>query len=946
MMMLEVPGEQLMKLSSVWRRPSDPPSRQRSGALASLCLVGVALATGLLSIGPQAAAQTAVQRVTSKTQTDTTTITVPYATNGRTRTWGYTWTPTGQLLTVGGPRPGSGDTTTYTYNSSGYLATVTDPVGHVTTVTAWNNRGQPMTVVDANGVTTTLTYDIRGRVLTITVDPGAAQSAYAFAYNAMGDLTKITLPEGGWLQYSYDDGRRLTQVSNDRGETQTFTPNAMGDSTSIIVKTAGGTIVQQQSFAYDELGRLIQAVGAGAQTTGFGYDKVDNPTSVTDARGKLWQTAFDPLDRAITETNPESQSVQLAYSPSDQVTSHKDGRTLETTRVIDGFGQVIREVSPDRGTLTYWYDEAGDLTKLVDGDGQETDYTYDNAGRLTQAAFVGATAETITYSYDATTGGNKGIGRLTGVTEESGSSAFTYDNQGRMTQDVKTIQGRAYTVQYGYDRNGQMTSITLPSGRLVSFARAPDGLITGVTTTPPGGTSQAIASNVSYLPFGPLQALTYGNGLTLTRSYDQNAWLTRIQVAGRLDLTFGRNETGQLTSVTDNASTGRGASFGYSDSGRLTTASGPWGGDVYAYDAAGNRTDKARTVGGTTSHETPILASVSNQVSQVQDGGGGTLRSLTYRTGGDLAQAAFTGGPTYLYQYNARKRLSVVKKDGTDAAWYGYDYAGHRVWRSVFGTTTTQTHYVFDEQGHLLAEHDGATGAVLREYVWLDDLPVALVDSTSGTAQTYFIHAGQIDEPLVMTDAAQAKVWDAYVEPFGQAQVFGTPSAGLDARLPGQWAQAESGLFQNWNRDYDPSLGRYIEADPLGIDAGQNVYAYANETPLDLLDPMGLWPFGAPKAGFDFGGKHVPSYDETIRQLEKALVAAGTCKDPKQAHQVAKDIVDKVGWGDLGLAAALDQALESGRRLSPAQAKQARDFINGLPRSDQAPLTALLARSK
>jgi RHS repeat-associated protein len=747
-------------------------------------------------------------------------------------------------LTVDGPRPGTGDTTAYTYNSSGYLATVTDPVGHVTTVTAWSSRGQPTTVVDANGVTTNLTYDIHGRVLTVTIDPGAAQSQYVFAYNAVGDLTKITLPEGGWLQYTYDDGRRLTQVANDRGETQTFTPNAMGDPTAIVVKTAGGAIVQQQSFVYDELGRLIQAVGAGAQTTGFGYDKVDNPTSVTDARGKLYQTAFDPLDRAITQTNPEGQTVQLGYSPSDQVSSHKDGRALETTRVIDGFGQVIQEVSPDRGTRTFWYDEAGNLTKLVDGDGQETDYSYDNAGRLTQAAFVGASAETITYSYDATTGGNKGVGRLTGVTEESGSSAFTYDSQGRITQDLKTIQGRAYTVQYGYDRNGRVTSQTLPSGRTISFARAPDGLVTGITTTPAGGTAQTIASSVGYLPFGPLQGLTYGNGLQLTRSYDPNEWLSGIQVAGRLDLTFGRNETGQLTSVTDNAATGRGATFGYSDSGRLTTASGPWGGDVYAYDAAGNRTDKARTVGGTTSHETPVIAATSNQVASIGDGGTGTLRALTYRTGGDLAQAAFTGGPTYVYQYNARKRLSVVKKDGSDAAWYGYDFQGHRVWRSVFGTTTVQTHYVFDQQGHLLAEHDGATGAVLREYVWLDDLPVALIDSTSGTAQTYFIHSGQLDEPLVMTDATQAKVWDAYVEPFGQAQVFGTPSAGLDARLPGQWAQAETGLSQNWMRDYDPSLGRYIEADPLGVEAGQNVYAYVHGDPLGGVDVQGLAGIG------------------------------------------------------------------------------------------------------
>jgi hypothetical protein len=93
-----------------------------------------------------------------------------------------------------------------------------------------------------------------------------------------------------------------------------------------------------------------------------------------------------------------------------------------------------------------------------------------------------------------------------------------------------------------------------------------------------------------------------------------------------------------------------------------------------------------------------------------------------------------------------------------------------------------QSHYIFDPAGHLIAEHDGATNAVVREYVWLGDEPIAMIDSSTGTAQTYFIHAGQIGEPLVMTDSAKAKVWDAYVEPYGMAQVFGTPSAGQDDR--------------------------------------------------------------------------------------------------------------------------------------------------------------------
>lgn len=810
---------------------------------------------------------------TSVTLTDLTTYTAPYATNGRTRTWTYTYTAEGLLHTATGPIAGS--TTTYAYDANGDLSQVTNPLGQVTQITAVNARGQPTTVVDANGITGTFAYDLDGNLTSATLNPGSAQSQYQFAYNAVGDVTKITLPRGGYLQYTYDDARRLALVTNDRGETVTLTPNLVGDPTSSVTKTSGATITAQQTYAYDELGRLIQSIGAGNQTTNLGYDKVSNPTSLTDARGKTFSTAFDPLDRVITQTDPEAHSVRYAYDAADQVTSHKDGRQLETTMIVDGFGQVVQETSPDRGVRTYWYDAAGRMTKLVDGDGEETDFAYDNAERRTAMTFPGAAWESVTYNYDAVAGGNKGVGRLTSVTEESGSTSLTYDAQGRIIQDAKVIQGQAYNVGYAYDANGKVTQITLPSGRVVTYTRAIDGQVTAVSTKPTAsGTVQNIATSVAYQPFGPLKSLTYGNGLALARTYDQNYWLTGTKVsatgATRLDLTFDRNKNGQLAGVTDNAATGRSASFGYYDSGRLQYGVGPWGDHSYAYDAAGNRTDLRTDTGGVVAYQFAVNSGSNNQVTQVQDANGTALRNLTYRDGGDLYEDARVGGSTYQYYYNARKRLVVANKDATDAAYYGYDFRNQRVWRQVMTPTYSSTHYVFDQQGHLLAEHNGDTGAVIKQYIWLDDAPLAVIDKSSGAEVVYYIHTGQIDEPLVMTNASKAKVWDAYVEPFGRAQVFGTASANIDLRLPGQWAQMESGgLSQNWNRDYDPTLGRYVQADPIGLDGGQNLYAYVDGRPAEWTDPTGECPWcvtiilgGLIGGGIDFGFQLIENHGQ------------------------------------------------------------------------------------
>src|SRR5581483_6433878 len=101
----------------------------------------------------------------SVTETDQTTQTVPYSTNGETRTWAFTYDSIGNLLTVDGPLPGGGDTVTYTYDANGYLATVTNQVGQVTTVNSVNGRGQPTRITDPNGTVTTLAYDDRGRLI-------------------------------------------------------------------------------------------------------------------------------------------------------------------------------------------------------------------------------------------------------------------------------------------------------------------------------------------------------------------------------------------------------------------------------------------------------------------------------------------------------------------------------------------------------------------------------------------------------------------------------------------------------------------------------------------------------------------------------------------------------------------------------------------------------------
>jgi len=146
----------------------------------------------------------------------------------------------------------------------------------------------------------------------------------------------------------------------------------------------------------------------------------------------------------------------------------------------------------------------------------------------------------------------------------------------------------------------------------------------------------------------------------------------------------------------------------------------------------------------------------------------------------------------------------------------------------------TVTHYVYDLGGNLIAEADGGSGAATAEYVALEGKPLAYI----ATGAIYWVHGDHLGTPQMLTDAAGAAVWDATYRPFGEATVTGALTFNL--RFPGQYEDAETGLHYNYFRDYDASLGRYIQSDPIGLQGGWNTYGYVAGNPVMAVDQRGL----------------------------------------------------------------------------------------------------------
>ena len=100
------------------------------------------------------------------------------------------------------------------------------------------------------------------------------------------------------------------------------------------------------------------------------------------------------------------------------------------------------------------------------------------------------------------------------------------------------------------------------------------------------------------------------------------------------------------------------------------------------------------------------------------------------------------------------------------------------------------------------------------------------------------VHDDHLATPQRLTDSSGSVAWSGDYEPFGRAQTTGIT---FNLRFPGQYFDAETGLHYNWHRYYDPSTGRYITSDPIGLEGGLNTYVYAYSNPVALFDPDGLW---------------------------------------------------------------------------------------------------------
>lgn len=750
----------------------------------------------------------------------------------------YTYNSRGQQLTFARAASGTPDETREYYETTttdwtlGDLKKITNALGHTTQFLRYDRNGRLLEMLDANNVETEFSYDARGRVLSQTI----AGTTTTHSYDLNGNRTGSVLPNGLTTTYHYDLAKRLIAVENSLGEKINYEYDVESNLRFERITNASNTITYTKQHVYDALSRVKNTLNGNNQGSTYLYDAKGNLTGEVDANTKTISHVIDPLDRLTRTTDALSGKTDLSYDAQGNLTQVKDARNNATTYTYNAFGDLVSQTSPDTGITTFTYDAAGNRITSTDARGVVVNYSYDVLNRLTSIQYPAAPSENIIYNYDATANGNYGVGRLTSIVTDTTRLDFEYNPQGLITKKYAQAANTFVSTQYVYDAAGNLTGITYPSGREVSYVLDSAGRISSIMTKANStATEQTLVNNVDYLPFGPANTYQYGNNLTHTQTYDLDYRLTNIQVGGLLNRTYGYDPVNNITSIVNTLSNTNSQSFSYDALNRLITANGGYGNLSYGYDAVGNRLSETRNGAS----DTYQYESTSNRLTGITRASGN--RNFTYDAAGNPVQRTADDNSTQTYSFNKANRLSSVSVNGTQAATYTYNPLGQRVLKTLANGSKEIYHY--DESGQLVAVLDGA-GVTLREYIYWGNQQIALVDN--GT--TYYIHSDHLNTPQVMTNQSQQVVWMGDYEPFGKVASNANNSIEIFSRFPGQYLDTETGLYYNYFRDYDPSIGRYIESDPIGLGGGINTYAYVGGNPISNVDPDGLrWiPYARP----------------------------------------------------------------------------------------------------
>jgi len=591
-------------------------------------------------------------------------------------------------------------------------------------------------------------------------------------------------------------------------------PEFSGENLTIVVPKSVVT-TYRRFIEYDPSGFVRAIKGNNGQNIRYTYDANGNVKTITDSLNQITTLTYDRQQNVIQSQGPLNQTTQFEYDRIGRVSKVTDPRGNATSYVWDGLGQLWSQTSPDSGLTAYTYNPSGQRTQLTRASGTITSFGYDALGRLTS---INAAGQTRSFTYDTCIDGK---GQLCKITDPTGNTNYTYTPQGRLASQGSVLpHGHSASYYYRYDTLGRPIQIIYPGNVNVNYSYA-HGRLSYMSATINGAT-HTILTSPYYQPFAPAESWIWGNGLTHTAKRDLDGRLTSLGTSGpsynqftqSLSYQYTANDT--ISAITNTAVPALTQHYTYDALSRLTNVSASGANQGFAWDANSNRSSHAWN--NATDHYT--TQATSNRLLAITG-----PRSANYAYDGNGNTVSGEGAS---YTYSPFNRLTSASRSGVTTT-YAINALGQRVHKR----TGNGAHHWFGYSagGQLLSEYKGSWS----HYVWLGNTPVARIRDN----QLLLIHTDHLGRPEVVTNSAKTAVWRASNYAFDRKVTLDT-IGGLNLGFPGQYHDAETGLWYNLNRTYNPRTGRYLESDPIGLRGGTNTYGYVGGNPVSNVDPSGL----------------------------------------------------------------------------------------------------------
>lgn len=791
-----------------------------------------------------------------------------------------------------------------------------DSLGHWTELRL-DEHGYPLKVIDPLGGVTSYTYNDAGQTTSET-DPCGRETSYD--YDDYGDLLRIVRPDGREVKLEYSD-HRVVSVVDARGGTwlQSWDPRGLllsrtsptgsthhyeytrrGD-LSAHVDPRGYRSEYESERYYGALRVERDPLGAARS---WERDVFGNCLVYTDAAGAETRYTYDNRAQIVRVERPEGAHVEYAYDGEGNLVAHRNENGHVTRLAYTGINEVARKVLPDGSEIHYEYDTEDRLVRITNAKGQHHELRRDAAGRVIEE--IDYWGQSTRWRLDASGLASERVDAL------GQRLAVERDELGRV---VRTVADDDSVESYTYDPAGFLVEMGNDDG-FVRREYDADGRLLAEH-------QREITIEYAYDASGNCRERTTSLGNTVCYEHDPCDRLAAIEVNGRRILALERDRRGlTVTETLANTRTFREVeydalqrvvkqTFRSRDGGRVTRR--------YEYDAASNLTRRVDSQAGVDAFLYDPLGRIVRWTDPEQ-----AVQSYTYERDGGLerehgAGVGFTrvsqvGDLTYHHDargqvvrrmspdgvqelvWDRRGRLRTLQSESAGAWRYAYDAQGRRTEKQG---PEERTEFFWDDD-RLIAER---TGDQIREYVYTPGSfePLAMIAGK----RAFVLNVDPVGIPREAVNEDGVVVWSARYDALGRLTEESGTSGFVRLRFPGQYHDAESGLYYNRNRYFDPRTKEFISVDPLGIAAGENTFEYGVNV-WGWIDPLGLSTskYGGgtntpkirnshlaggkhPKTGIPFDKNGFPDFSSVSVANVKIKYTGSRPKDFKSANEAA-----------------------------------------------------------